>query len=39
MDSFIKSVLATHEKRIQQNFLFSRIRAISSATKKVNANI
>ena len=39
MDSIINSALAKHEKRIQQNFLFDRIRAISSETKRINANI
>ena len=39
MDSIIKSALAKHEKRIQQNFLFDRIRAVSSETKRINANI
>ena len=39
MDSIINSALAKHEKRSQQNFLFDRIRAISSETKRINANI
>ena len=39
MDSIINSALVKHEKRIQQNFLFDRIRAISSETKRINANI
>ena len=39
MDSIINSALAKHEKRIQQNFLFDRIRAISSETKRIYANI
>ena len=39
MDSIINSALAMHEKRIQQNFLFDRIRAISSETQRINANI
>ena len=39
MDSIINSALAKHEKRRQQNFLFDRIRAISSETKRINANI
>ena len=39
MDSIINSALANHEKRIQQNFLFDRIRAKSSETKRINANI
>ena len=39
MDSIINSALTKHEKRIQQNFLFDRIRAISSETKRINANI
>ena len=39
MDSIINSALAKHEKRMQQNFLFDRIRAISSETKRINANI
>lgn len=39
MDSIINSALAQHEKRMKQNFLFDRIRAISSETKRINANI
>ena len=39
MDSIISSALTKHEKRMQQNFLFDRIRAISSETKRINANI
>ena len=39
MDSIINSALVKHEKRMQQNFLFDRIRAISSETKRINANI
>ena len=39
MDSIKNSTLITHEKRLQQNFLFDRIRAISSETKRINANI
>ena len=39
MDSVINSALAKHEKRVQQNFLFDRIRAISSETKRINANV
>jgi len=39
MDSIINSALTKHEKRMQQNFLFDRIRAISSETKRINANI
>ena len=39
MDSIINSALAKHEKRSQQNFLFDRIRAISSETQRINANI
>ncbi|MDA9689895.1 hypothetical protein N9V13_05740 [Betaproteobacteria bacterium] len=39
MDSIINSALAQHEKRLKQNFLFDRIRAISSETKRINANI
>ena len=39
MDSIINSALAKHEKRRQQNFLFDRIRAISSETRRINANI
>ena len=33
MDSIINSALAQHEKRMKQNFLFDRIRAISSETQ------
>ena len=39
MDSIINSALAQHEKRLKQNFLFDRIRAISSETRRINANI
>ena len=39
MDSVISIALTKHEKRLQQNFLFDRIRAISSETKRINANI
>ena len=39
MDSIINSALTKHEKRMQQNFLFDRIRATSSETKRINANI
>ena len=39
MDSIINSALAKHQKRVQQNFLFDRIRAISSETQRINANI
>ena len=39
MDSVINSALAKHEKRSQRNFLFDRIRAISSETQRINANI
>jgi len=39
MNSIINSALTKHEKRMQQNFLFDRIRAISSETKRINANI
>ena len=39
MDSIINSALTKHEKRQRQNFLFDRIRAISSETKRINANI
>ena len=39
MDSIINSALAQHEKRMKQNFLFDRIRAISSETRRINANI
>ena len=39
MDSIINSALAQHEKRMKQNFLFDRIRAISSETMRINANI
>ena len=39
MDSIINSALVKHEKRMQQNFLFDRIRAISSEIKRINANI
>ena len=39
MDSIINSALAQHEKRLKQNFLFDRIRAISSETMRINANI
>ena len=39
IDSIINSALAQHEKRMKQNFLFDRIRAISSETKRINANI
>ena len=39
MDSIINSALTKHKKRMQQNFLFDRIRAISSETKRINANI
>ena len=39
MDSIISSALTQHEKRMKQNFLFDRIRAISSETKRINANI
>ena len=39
MDSIINSALTKHEKRMRQNFLFDRIRAISSETKRINANI
>ena len=39
VDSIINSALAKHEKRMKQNFLFDRIRAISSETKRINANI
>ena len=39
MDSIINSALTQHEKRMKQNFLFDRIRAISSETKRINANI
>ena len=39
MDSVISSALAQHEKRMKQNFLFDRIRAISSETRRINANI
>ena len=39
LDSVINSALAQHEKRMKQNFLFDRIRAISSETKRINANI
>ena len=38
MDSIINSALTKHKKRMQQNFLFDRIRAISSETKRINAN-
>ena len=39
VDSIINSALAQHEKRMKQNFLFDRIRAISSETKRINATI
>ena len=39
MDSIINSALTQNEKRMKQNFLFDRIRAISSETKRINANI
>ena len=39
MDSVINSALVQHEKRMKQNFLFDRIKAISSETKRINANI
>ena len=39
MHSIINSALAKHEKRIKQNFLFDRIKAISSETRRINANI
>ena len=39
IDSIINSALAQHEKRMKQNFLFDRIRAISSETMRINANI
>ena len=39
VNSIINSALAQHEKRMKQNFLFDRIRAISSETKRINANI
>ena len=39
IDCIINSALAKHEKRLQQNFLFDRIRAISSETQRINANI
>ena len=39
MNSIINSALTQHEKRMKQNFLFDRIRAISSETRRINANI
>ena len=39
MNSVINSALAKHERRTRQNFLFDRIHAISSETKRINANI
>ncbi|MDA9689758.1 hypothetical protein N9V13_05045 [Betaproteobacteria bacterium] len=39
MDTMINVALEKHEKRSKQNFLFDRIRAISSETKRINHNL
>ena len=39
INSVINSALAKHERRTKQNFLFDRIRAITSETKRISANI
>ena len=39
MDTMINVALEKHKKRSKQNFLFDRIRAISSETKRINHNL
>ena len=39
MDTMINAALAKHKKRSKQNFIFDRIRAISSETKRINHNL
>ena len=39
MDSMINVALEKHEKRSRKNFIFDRIKAISSETKRINHNL
>ena len=39
MDSVINTALKKHKKERMQNFIFDRIKAISSETKRINHNL
>ena len=39
MDSMINVALEKHKKRSKKNFIFDRIKAISSETKRINHNL
>ena len=39
MDSMIDTALKKHKKERTQNFIFDRIKAISSETKRINHNL
>ena len=39
MDNMINVALEKHKKRSKQNFIFDRIKAISSETKRINHNL
>ena len=39
MDEMINTALDKYERRKKQNFLFDRIKAVSSETKRINANL
>ena len=39
MDEVINTALDKYERRKKQNFLFDRMKAVSSETKRINANL
>lgn len=39
MDEMINTALDKYERRKKQNFLFDRMKAVSSETKRINANL
>ena len=39
MDAMIDTALKKHKKERAQNFIFDRIKAISSETKRINHNL
>ena len=39
MDEMINTALDNYERRKKQNFLFDRMKAVSSETKRINANL
>lgn len=39
MDTMIDTALKKHKKQREQNFIFDRIKAISSETKRINHNL